>query len=147
MARRVAYLANGQIHVRAGEGPKTSFSSKFGEEVRDRAVRANRRHDWKRSGRGASFTGAMLAGAANDDPADMRIAITQIARGREANEILYVLETNEICGVFALDLESGDFADDGSILYTDGLAVYQLSSSGERQRLFRDDIIEQVLAI
>ena len=107
MSLRIAYLAGGKIHVTAADGTKTTFSSKFGEQIRDRAVRANQRNDWKRTGRGASFAGAMIAGAADDDPAQMRIAISQIARGREPDEILYVLETNEISGVFALDLKNG----------------------------------------
>jgi hypothetical protein len=104
---RVVYLAGGKIHVRDGERDPVTHSSRFGEEIRDRAVRVEQRHDWKRSGRGAAFAGAMLAGAGGPDPAQMRIAITHLARGRRPGEVLYVLETDTISGVLALDLASG----------------------------------------
>src|SRR5262245_28268139 len=128
MTLRVAYLANGKIHVRDGDGPATTHSSKFGEQIRERAVRVNQRHEWKRGGRGAGFTGAMLAGAGEPDPAQMRIAITHIARGRKPNEVLYVLETNEISGVFALDLQSGE---ETRLLHTSAHVVRSLAVGPE----------------
>jgi hypothetical protein len=108
MSCRVVYLAGGKLHVRDGQASERTYSSKFGEEIRERAVRVEQRQEWKRGGRGAAFAGAMLAGAGAADPAHMRIAITHLARGRRPGEVLYVLETDAISAVLALDLASGD---------------------------------------
>lgn len=108
MALTVAYLAQGQLHVRNEEEPARTIKSQFGQKVRERAVKLQRKNSWKTAGRGAQFAGAMLAGAADPDPAAMRIALTTLARGRRAGELLYVLDTDEVGGVFATASEGDE---------------------------------------
>ena len=72
---RIGYLARGQAHVHDGTETRT-LDSEFGQKVRDRAVSIRRRNAWKTQARGARFAGAVLAGAAEPDPAAMRIAVS-----------------------------------------------------------------------
>ncbi len=106
---KLAYLAKGRLHVVDGEGPARVLESKFGLAVRDRAVRASGRNDWKSSGRGAQFmSGGALWGMPRRDPAAMRIAVTSLSRAREPGRLLYSLETDEVAGLFAVDVASGE---------------------------------------
>jgi hypothetical protein len=108
VALTVAYLARGRLHVRGeGEAART-IESEFAQKVRERALSLGRKHAWKQRGRGAQFAGAMLALAGERDPAAMRIAMTSVARGRRAGELLYVLDTDDVGGVFAVAADGGD---------------------------------------
>jgi hypothetical protein len=104
----VAYLARGKLHVRSGGSRAFTIESQFGQQLRDRAVRLQRKNAWKTTGRGSQFAGALLAGAAARDPAAMRIAMTAVARGPSSGELLYVLDTNEVGGVFAVPAGGGE---------------------------------------
>src|SRR5262245_3528524 len=109
MAVPVAYLAKGRLFVKDGAGPSRSFDSRFGEAVRDRAVRSAQRNAWKTAGRGAQFMGgAAVWGASARDPARMRIAMTGITRAAQPGLLLYSLDTDEIVGMFSLDPATGE---------------------------------------
>jgi hypothetical protein len=43
MSLRVAYLSEGRVYVADGDAPPRAFESRFGEQVRERAVRATQR--------------------------------------------------------------------------------------------------------
>lgn len=60
---------------------------------------------------------------------------------------LIALEADGAVSIKAKSVGSFDFAEDGSIVFTDGASVYQLGKNGERTRVLKDDMIEQVLAI
>jgi hypothetical protein len=99
----VAYLAQGKLHLR-GDGTAETVESQFGRSLRERASQIHNRHAWKMQGRGAQFMGgAALWASQAGDPGQFRIAITSIAPGRNAGELLYSLETDEISGIFTVD--------------------------------------------
>jgi hypothetical protein len=103
----ITYLAKGKLHLlENGKAPKI-IESKFGQTVRDRAVRINQRDSWKNEGRGARFmSGRLLWGDTGDDPAEMRIAMKGLSRGPEPDRLLYALETDDIGGIFSV--KTGD---------------------------------------
>lgn len=98
----LAYLAQGKLHLRSSGGVAT-VESEFGRSLRERAAQIHQRHAWKMQGHGAQFmTGALWAGHATD-PSEFRVAITSIAAGRNAGELLYSLETPDVSGIFRVD--------------------------------------------
>jgi hypothetical protein len=97
----LAYIAAGKLRVKRGDEPAVAIESKFADSIRQRAASLHRRHGWKGQGRGARFlSGAMLWGANDPDPLEMRISITGISAGASAGQLYYTLETPEISGVF-----------------------------------------------
>jgi len=103
MSIHVAYLAAGRLHLKRGNEPVRVIESKFGQNIRERALQIQRRNAWKTEGRGAQFqSGGLLWGMPERDPAEMRIAITSVSRGRNAGELLYSLDTDDIGGMFAV---------------------------------------------
>lgn len=103
MAAGFAYLSEGKIHLKVGDLPLRTVESRFGRDVRERAIQLQQRNAWKTQGSGARFmSGGALWGAQDRDPGQMRIAISGVSRGRESGELLYALETDEVSGLFAL---------------------------------------------
>ncbi|HET6420455.1 MAG TPA: hypothetical protein VFG19_09885 [Geobacteraceae bacterium] len=106
---KIVYLAKGKVHLlEDGKAPKV-IESKFGQTVRDRAVRIIQRDAWKNEGSGARFmSGRLLWGDAGRDPAEMRIAVKSLSRSPESDRLLYALETDDMGGIFSIstcDLE------------------------------------------
>jgi len=99
----IAWLAQGRLRLKKpGEAP-TTVESKFGQSIREKAVRAQQRHSWKSGGEGSKFlSGAMIWGRGAGDPASIPISITSICRGHKTGEMLYSLETDDFCAMLAL---------------------------------------------
>jgi hypothetical protein len=103
MDMKIAYLAQGKLHLYTPDGAVRTIESRFGKEVRDRAVQLHQRNAWKTQGTGAQFMrGGLLWGTREHDPAAIRIAITGLSWGSNPDELLYALETDAIAGVFAV---------------------------------------------
>jgi hypothetical protein len=108
MSVPVAFLSGGRLHVKDGDEPPRAFDSRFGQSVRDRAVRSVQKNAWKTQGTGARFMGGAVWGAGPRDPAVLRIAITGVSRAAQPGRLLYALDTDEIVGLFSLDPATGD---------------------------------------
>jgi hypothetical protein len=109
MSQDIAYLSRGKLHVVSATGAVRTIDSKFGKDVRDRAIQLQQRNAWKMQGSGARFmSGGALWGAGDRDPAAMRIAIAGISRGCEPGDVLYALETSEVAGLFTVRHETGE---------------------------------------
>jgi hypothetical protein len=99
---RIAYLADGKLHLQLGDAPPRVVESPFAESVRARHASLARRNAWKAEGESAGvlaaglFTGDAEATAAST-------VITGLSQGRMAGEVLYSIETTAVAGVFALD--------------------------------------------
>jgi hypothetical protein len=104
MEPTIAWLAQGKVRIKQpGESPRT-VESRFGQSIRDRVVRSQQRHAWKIGGEGDKFlSSVMLWGRAPKDPAAVRIAITSLCRGSAAGQMLYSLETDDLCAVLSLE--------------------------------------------
>src|SRR5262245_23498210 len=99
MNQNIAYLSQGKLHFKNSNGSVQVIESRFGQNVRDRAIQIQQRNAWKSQGRGARFmAGGLVWGEVERDPAVMRIAITSLSRGFEPGDLLYALETDEIAG-------------------------------------------------
>ena len=93
-----AFLSLGRLHLVQG-GKVSEVTSQFGDRIRERALEMERRHAWKTQGAGARFMGMWAAQAPGGSAADMQISITALAPGAEKGEMLYTLETTDICGL------------------------------------------------
>src|SRR5437870_3729646 len=103
MRVNVAYLAAEKLHLKMAGDEVRVIESKFGQSMRDRALQIQRRHSWKTSGAGAKFmSGGLLWGVPEHDPAEMRITVTGLSRGRTTGELLYALDTDDVGGIFAV---------------------------------------------
>ena len=104
MSLNLAYLAQGKLHLKLGDEPVRTVESKFAQTVRDRALRLQQQHGWKNEGRGARFMsrGLVWGQGAERDPAEMRVSITGLSRGRDLGELLYTLEVDQVTGIFAV---------------------------------------------
>jgi hypothetical protein len=107
MAKDLAYLSRGKLHVKRGEAPAKLLESKFGESVRQRARDIQRRHAWKTEGRGAQFMGGAFGGMHAQDPGEMPIAVNGLSTGCREGQLLYTLNTPDISGIFLL--REGDY--------------------------------------
>ena len=104
MIPTIAWLAQGRVRVKRPGEPPRSIESQFGQSIRERAVRSQQRHSWKNSGAGEKFlSGAMLWGRIMQDPAAIRISITSLCRGATSGQMLYSLETDDLCAVLSLE--------------------------------------------
>jgi hypothetical protein len=101
---RIAYLADGKLHLKLGDEPPRVVESPFAESVRARQASLARRSAWKTEGEGARFLAAgLLTGDAEASAASPLAAITGLSRGRVPGEVLYSIETTAVAGLFALD--------------------------------------------
>jgi hypothetical protein len=118
----IAYLSLGKLNLVAESGGHRTLTSQFGEQVRQRALELRQKNEWKTQGTGARFMlgGSAMFGAGLKDPGQMRIAMTSICRGEAPGKVLYSLETDDIAGVFSLQLEEKSerrlFHDAGTVL-------------------------------
>ena len=100
----LAYLAGGKIKLRPNSDTTRVVESKFGETLRDRALKAQQRHAWKSNGAQGSFlSGPALWGGRAAESGAIPIAITSICRGTVAGQLLYSLETDSSCCILSLE--------------------------------------------
>src|SRR4051812_48049879 len=98
---RFAFISQGRLYVQSAREPR-EVKSRFGEKIRERAVALHERNSWKREGAGARFMGAWMP-QAEADPAEMPINVTSLAAGCAQGQLLYTLETPDICGFLRVD--------------------------------------------
>ncbi len=108
MASPFAFLAEGRVHVKNGDGPARAYTSAFGEAVRERAIAIHKRHEWKGQGRGAGFMSrGLLWGGPEPDPEAMLVSATNLTRGPSGGELYYALNADGRTAVCALRTEDG----------------------------------------
>lgn len=133
MNHSFAYLSQGELHVKLGEGSVRLVESRFGQSLRDRAMQIQGRNSWKTQGTGARFmSGGALWGRQDNDPDEMRIAVTGICAGCENGELLYSLATDDIGGVFLLRNQASE---EQRLLHTADFRVRRLSASPGQDRV------------
>jgi hypothetical protein len=100
----VAYISQGQLYLQSA-GVERVIESPFGRSLRDRAFQIYDRHAWKMRGRGGQALSRALRMPAEQQCPEFPVDITSVTSGSRPGEMFYTLETNEICGVFARDLD------------------------------------------
>ena len=133
MIPAVAFLSQGKLHLSTGTTGTRVIPSRFGETVRERAVRMHQKNAWKTQGSGAQFmSGGMVWGGRDHDPAEMRIEITGLTRGEQPTDLIYSLDTDDLAGVFLLR----DFgAEEQRLFHSTDRRVRDLSSDPAEARL------------
>lgn len=104
----LAYISQGKLYVKLRTEPSRLIESPFAQEAQSRALEIHQRREWKTQGRGGRFmSGGALWGTDNFDPRAMRVEFGAVSRGPRPGEILTVLNTDHVGGLFLHDLNSG----------------------------------------
>jgi hypothetical protein len=107
MRPSLAYLAQGRLVLSENDAPPRTLESPFGRAVTERALEIDRRHAWKGQGRGANFMSRGLLWGGDSAPSAALVKLSSLSAGRASGELLYSLETAEICGVLCYSVASG----------------------------------------
>jgi hypothetical protein len=108
MSTRLAYLAEGRLFYR-DNGTSKPIESTFGQDVINRALQRAQKHDWKTGGEnqgGGMYNRQSLWGVRSEDPRAIKVRITAVASGKTENELLYVVSTESVGGLFSYDLQN-----------------------------------------
>src|SRR5689334_22606373 len=95
----VAYLAQGKIRVKAGATSPRTVDSVYGNDIREKAIRAQQKNSWKSAGSEGTFlSGAALWGKGGSS-GEVPLAITSICGGKEPGALVYSLESGSLCAL------------------------------------------------
>lgn len=103
---KLVYLSQGQLFLWDKVAPPKAIESPYGREVVERSLQRQNKNKWKSEGEGALFSRGSLWGVASEDPQAIRVNVTAISRGAQANQLFYALDTSTVGGLFSYDLES-----------------------------------------
>ena len=105
MSPRVAYLADGTVHLKLGDEPARVVDSPFIGAARRREASIVQRNAWKAGG-----PTAFVAARAGEDVAGGAsfAAIIGMSQGRAPGELLYLVRTSAVTGLFAFDATTGE---------------------------------------
>jgi hypothetical protein len=107
-APTLAYLAQGNVRVKAGAAPPRTVDSAYGDSIREKQVRAQQKNSWKATGGGSSpFAGPLLWGKAGMSQG-VPLAFTSICAGSEAGGLIYSLESGSLCALLESGLSGAD---------------------------------------
>lgn len=133
MSIDVAYIAAGRLHVKSRGAEPRAFDSKFGQDLRDRLDRLQKRNAWKTEGSGAQFMGGrLLWGMDARDQEGVAIRVRSVTRGAGDGELLYTLETSDVGGVFSLQVATSH---ERRIMHGATQRYRDLSMNAERNRV------------
>lgn len=131
MSTKLAYLSQGKLFYINGEGANSELiTSTFGQEMLDRALRQQQKNEWKAGGTASSalYNRSTLWGVNGGDPHAIPIAITAVSPGTKDGELLYVLSTDAVGGMFVYDTTSKK---ETRLFHKEGLFLTDLSRNAE----------------
>jgi hypothetical protein len=104
MEPKLAYLAHGRLFYR-NNGTAELIESQYGQEVVKRALERQAKNEWKSSGTSTSalFSRGSLWGS-GDDSRTVAVKISSVVPGDGDNELLYVVSTEAVGGLFKYDI-------------------------------------------
>jgi hypothetical protein len=107
MSAKLAYLSQGKLYYKNG-GQASPIDSPFGQDIIHRALQRQQKQEWKTGAGdgGGMYNRSALWGVSRENPNAVRVHITAVTRGTKENELLYVLDTDTVGGMFTYDLES-----------------------------------------
>ncbi len=100
MNLKLAYLSRGQLYFKNGDLAARPIVSQFGQDIINRTLQHSQRREWKTQGATSPFSGSMLWGVSADDPKQLRVAIAGMTNALRDGELLFVLETDAVGGLF-----------------------------------------------
>lgn len=103
---RIAYIANGKLHILGKEGNSQQIESRFAQEVIARSQRIAENRAWRSGGQGV-FGTSVWNNRHQTDPDAIKINFSDVSPGASGDEILYCLQTDSVCGMFTYLLNDG----------------------------------------
>lgn len=106
MPLTIAWLSAGRLYLKEGESAGREVVSRFGEEMKARALREGERSSWKfrESSKGGIFGSGMLwGGRGSQEIALVPPRITGVVRPPDKDSFYYFLETEVVGGLFHYD--------------------------------------------
>ena len=110
MSFSVVFLSQGKIRLLSAEGKVSTIESRFGTDLRAKLLRAQEKNAWKGAGNaGSLFSGAAVwGGNAGGEAKAIPIYITSLARGHDAGQFLYSMESDSMGAVLRVDRSADD---------------------------------------
>jgi hypothetical protein len=129
---KIAYLAQGRLVLKDGGASPRTLESPFAQSVVTRALEIDRRHAWKTEGRGANFMSRGLLWGSTPGQGAAGARFSSLSPGRQEGELLYGLETQEICGVLTYALGNGI---ETRLFHSNERRLRQLATAPGRERI------------
>lgn len=99
----VAYLAQGKIRLKSGPSAPHTVDSVYGNDIREKAVRAQQKNSWKSGGSEGTFlSGATLWGKTATG-GEVPLAITSVCAGKDPGALVYSLESGSLCALLQVE--------------------------------------------
>jgi hypothetical protein len=95
---KLAYLAQGNLYLKKGALAAQSIESEFGQDYINRATSRYQRDEWKGQGSQDGFN--QWFGSRTQDPNQVRVNMTAVTNGSEADTMMDALAMAEIGGLF-----------------------------------------------
>ncbi|NJM47598.1 MAG: hypothetical protein HC860_16705 [Alkalinema sp. RU_4_3] len=125
---KVAYLANGQLHLKSGDSAAQPVESEFGESLRNSRRQIQRRNAWKKNPLAQMV---FQEAESNDLETKQPITLTGICNG-VAGQLFYALSTVGMGGILALDV---DRQKENRLFHSADFSVHDLSYLAEQDLL------------
>ena len=103
MAGRIAYLTQGRLFLKDGDGQPSPVESDFAQEAVARTQQRQQKNAWKGQVGSSLVPGSALWAMSMDDATALKIYFTGVCRGANPQEIVYSLSTSAVGGLFAFD--------------------------------------------
>ena len=114
--------------MKSGEGKPDEHLSQFGQEMKERALKIHQNRSWKNRDDGGFLSGTSIWGQQIDDPAQLLVHITAVARCKNPNEFIYALSTNLVGGLFLYDQEEKK---ERRLFHKEGMVISDLTRHAE----------------
>lgn len=102
----IAFLAEGKLYLKQGDGAPQLVESVFAQQILDRVERNRQRNDWK-EGMAWSFATQRMQLGVSAAGEVRSIRFTGVAAGRTARELFYAIDTDYVGALFEYDPKEG----------------------------------------
>lgn len=105
---RFAYLSQGKLFFKDSDREVSLIESEFGNDIIKRSLEIHQRNEWKTKGNNKYFSGGILWNVNDLDPQAVRIHISGVTRSSEQEKLFFVLQSNNIGGLFLYDISKNN---------------------------------------
>ncbi len=102
----LAYISQGKLYLKPPSGNPGEVHSAYVQQMIDRREKSQRLHGWKQ---GTSFEPSFVGGRMRQEPNDaLNFNFTGLAFLKDANKLLYFIQSDAFGGLFEYDIASGN---------------------------------------
>ncbi|MGA1841028.1 MAG: TolB family protein [bacterium] len=105
---KFAYLSQGKLFFKDGDREVSQIESEFGNDIIKRSLEIHQRNEWKTKDQNTYFSGGILWNVKDFDPKAIRIHVSGVSRSPEKEKLFFVLQSNNIGGLFLYDLSKNN---------------------------------------